>query len=157
MDDIVWNGVDASDPVAVAAMSRYFAELDERFDGGFDPGDALTADAPSFRAPSGGFLVATADGEPVACGGVQRIDDTTAEIKRMWVSGDMRGRGLGRAMLTELETLAAALGYQRVVLDTNSALTEAIAMYRSGGYAEIERYNDNPYARHWFGRDLVTP
>ncbi len=157
MAEVVWAEVDPLDPSAVTAVTRYFAELDERFDDGFDPGDAIRTDAASYRPPTGTFVVAMVDGEVVACGAVQRHDGTTAEIKRMWVASDRRGLGLGRRMLAELERMTGALGYRRVVLDTNSALTEAIAMYRSSGYDEIDRYNDNPYARHWFAKDLRAP
>ncbi|MEM9613304.1 MAG: bifunctional helix-turn-helix transcriptional regulator/GNAT family N-acetyltransferase [Actinomycetota bacterium] len=146
--------VDPRSEAALTSMGRYFAELDQRFTDGFDPGDTLVADAPALAAPDGAFVVAHSDGRPVACGGVQRIDDTTAEIKRMWVDGDWRGVGLGARMLRTLEDTAADLGYRRVVLDTNATLDEAIAMYQRTGYTSIERYNDNPYAQRWFARSL---
>lgn len=144
-------------PEAVAAVTAYFTELAARFPEGFDPGDAATADAASMAAPTGVFLVACADGEPVACGGVQRLDADTGEIKRMWVHPDLRGAGLGARMLRLLEEEVARLGHRRVRLDTNSSLTEAIAMYAAAGYRPIERYNDNPYARHWFEKDPIQP
>jgi hypothetical protein len=59
-------------------------------------------------------------------------------------------------MLSELESRVARLGHQRVVLDTNAVLTEAIAMYERAGYTAIDRYNDNPYAMRWFARTLPT-
>jgi ribosomal protein S18 acetylase RimI-like enzyme len=77
-----------------------------------------------------------------------------AELKRMWVHEGWRGAGLGSRMLRRLEQEASDRGLTVVRLDTNSALTEAIAMYRRAGYREIERYNDNPYARHWFEKQL---
>ena len=130
------------------------SEIDQRFPTGFDPGDALIADAPSMRPPGGVFVVAHSDGEPVACGGVRSVDGTTAEIKRMWVHPHLRGTGFGRRMLTHLENCAGQLGHARVILDTNSTLLEAIAMYESSGYTPIGRYNDNPYAGRWFVKDL---
>ncbi|NNE12969.1 MAG: GNAT family N-acetyltransferase, partial [Ilumatobacter sp.] len=139
---------------ALAAMQAYFAELDERFVGGFDAGDTLTADAPAMRPPSGSFVVAVAGGDTIACGGIVRVDDETAEIKRMWVHADWRGVGLGRRMLARLEGEVATLGYRQVVLDTNEVLIEAVAMYERAGYRPIERYNDNPYAHHWFAKPL---
>ena len=135
-------------------MGRYFAELDERFPAGFDPGDTLVADAGDLEAPRGVFVVARADEAPVACGGVQTIDDGVGEIKRMWVDEAMRGRGLGRRLLAELEDQCRSLGHHTVRLDTNSRLPEAVAMYRRSGYSEIERYNDNPYPDHWFEKRL---
>jgi len=132
------------------AMAQYFAELDARFDGGFDPGDAL-ADARAYQPPTGAFVLAA---ERSGCGAVVRVDDERAEIKRMWVAPAARGRGLGRRLLLRLEDEARALGATTVILDTNGVLTEAIAMYTAAGYRAIERYNDNPYAQHWFAKSL---
>jgi len=137
---------------AVAATGHYFAELDRRFPGGFDPGDARYAGSGSTEGSV--FVVATSDGRPVACGGVVRVDERTGEIKRMWVADDWRGAGLGTRMLRHLEAEAARLGYRRVVLDTNATLVEAVAMYVRAGYAHVERYNDNPYAQAWFAKEL---
>lgn len=154
---ITFETVDPRSDAALDAMNAYFAELAVRFSDGFDPGDTLAADAPAMRPPTGTFVVARSDGAVAACGGVQRHDDVTAEIKRMWVHPDWRGEGLGRRMLTQLETHVAALGYAHVVLDTNDTLTEAISMYERAGYRSIERYNDNPYARRWFAKSLPPP
>jgi DNA-binding MarR family transcriptional regulator len=138
--------VDPADPAAREAAAHYFAELDRRFAGGFDPGEPDDA---------GTFLVATSAGRPVAYGGVRPLSAETGEIKRMWVHDDWRGAGLGSRMLRELEELARRLGHTRVVLDTNRTLDEAVAMYARAGYAEIERYNDNPYAEAWFEKSLA--
>ena len=106
--------------------------------------------------PRGTFLVAFADdGTVVGCGGVQAHDDETAEVKRMWIHPEWRGAGLGRRLLATLEQHCTALGYTRVVLDTNATLTEAIAMYESAGYSPTEQYNDNPYAQRWFTKHLA--
>ena len=99
--------------------------------------------------PAGVFLVATLRDEPIGCGGLKFHDDW-AELKRMWVAPDARGLGIGRRLLTELEARAAAHGSRVVRLDTNGTLREAIAMYRSAGYVEIEPFNDERYAQHWF-------
>ena len=146
--------VDPASEQAVWAIGQYFEELDRRFPTGFDPGDSLIVDAPSMRSPTGTFVVAHSDGGAVACGGVKSLDETTGEIKRMWVHPEMRGAGIGRRMLEHLEQRAEQLGHTQVVLDTNSTLLEAIAMYERAGYASIERYNDNPYARRWFAKAL---
>jgi GNAT superfamily N-acetyltransferase len=104
--------------------------------------------------PAGVFVVATSDGEPVACGGLHQIAPQMAEIKRMWVHPDWRGAGLGARMLTHLEDRARELGHCRVNLDTNGTLVEAIAMYQRAGYEPVERYNDNPYAEAFFSKAL---
>ncbi|MFL5980671.1 MAG: GNAT family N-acetyltransferase, partial [Gaiellaceae bacterium] len=77
-----------------------------------------------------------------------------AYLKRMWVSPDLRGVGLGRRLLRELEELARAHGAGAVQLETNRALTEAIALYRASGYCEVGPFNDEPYAHHWFEKRL---
>jgi GNAT superfamily N-acetyltransferase len=152
---VTFDDVDPTGPAATAAMEAYFAELDARFPGGFDPAGALGRHAKPMGPPHGAFVVARApDGAVVSCGGVQRIDHDTAEIKRMWVDPSWRGHGLGRRMLAELELRASRLGHARVVLDTNAVLTEALAMYGAAGYQPTDRYNDNPYAQHWFAKSL---
>jgi GNAT superfamily N-acetyltransferase len=145
---------DPASPDARQAMSSYFAELNDRFPTGFDAGDALTADPIAFQAPHGAFVIVSDGAASVGCGGIQRMDATTGEIKRMWIHADSRGIGLGRRLLDHLELVARQLGYTRVVLDTNATLTVAIAMYEHAGYDPIERYNDNPYAQRWFGKNL---
>jgi DNA-binding MarR family transcriptional regulator/GNAT superfamily N-acetyltransferase len=145
--------VDPRSPAAQDALARYFAELDARFPEGFDPGDGLT-DVDALCPPAGAFLVARSDEETVGCGGVQRVDDVTAEIKRMWIHPDWRGLGLGGRLLRRLEAVVGQLGHARVILDTNGTLVEAIAMYERAGYRSIDRYNDNPYAQRWFAKEL---
>jgi len=154
---VTFEAVDPSSPDAITAMTAYFDELDERFPGGFDRGDAISAGASTMTSPRGTFLVAIADdGTVVGCGGVQAHDDETAEVKRMWIHADWRGAGLGRRLLAALEDHCVALGYTVVVLDTNASLTEAIALYEAVGYAPTEPYNDNPYAQRWFTKPLPT-
>jgi DNA-binding MarR family transcriptional regulator/GNAT superfamily N-acetyltransferase len=146
--------VPAGSSDAVGAVRRYFAELDERFPGGFDPGDAATSDVAGMSPPYGVFLVGRVDGEVMACGGLQRHRRTIGEIKRMWISPEWRGCGLGARMLAGLEGEARRLGCREVYLDTNGTLLEAIALYGRAGYRAIDRYNDNPYAQAWFAKRL---
>ncbi|MCU1398063.1 MAG: GCN5-related N-acetyltransferase [Acidimicrobiales bacterium] len=149
-----FDAVDPRSADARWAMDQYFAELDRRFSDGFDPTGVYDTDAAALRAPTGAFVVLRSDHETLGCGGVQRVDDATSEIKRMWIRADWRGAGLGRRLLEHLERVAREHGRSRVVLDTNGSLTEAISMYGRMGYQTIERYNDNPYAQHWFAKDL---
>jgi DNA-binding MarR family transcriptional regulator/N-acetylglutamate synthase-like GNAT family acetyltransferase len=151
------ESVDVASDEAVAAVRRYFDELDERFPHGFDPGDALAADLEQMRPPRGDFLVLRAEGDVVACGGLQPHTRQVGEIKRMWVDPAWRGCGLAGRLLTALEDRARELGCRQVYLDTNATLTEAIALYERAGYRRIERYNDNPYAEAWFAKGLTGP
>jgi DNA-binding MarR family transcriptional regulator/ribosomal protein S18 acetylase RimI-like enzyme len=153
---IVVDEVAPDSAVAHAALDRYFAELDSRFRSGFDPG-AAGDDVDMMRAPHGTFLVLRDDDSIVGCAGLHRIDDVTGEVKRMWVDPDWRGLGLGGRLLAAVEDRAQALGCITVVLDTNESLDEAIAMYERAGYSRIDRYNDNPYAHHWFSKVLRSP
>jgi ribosomal protein S18 acetylase RimI-like enzyme len=151
---VAFDEVAPDSPDARAALERYFAELDARFRSGFDPGAGGADDVEPMRTPRGTFVVIRDDGATVGCAGLHRIDESTGEIKRMWIDPDWRGVGLGRRLLAHLERRAAELGCAAVVLDTNETLDEAIAMYERAGYGRIERYNDNPYAHHWFGKQL---
>ncbi|HEX7049476.1 MAG TPA: helix-turn-helix domain-containing GNAT family N-acetyltransferase [Longimicrobiales bacterium] len=149
--------IERVDPASRSArwcVSRYFAELAERFEEGFDPGRSLPADDAELRPPRGAFLVASVDGEPVACGAVKRIAPGVGSLKRMWVADSVRGVGVGRRMLEALEAQARELGLTTLRLETNRALVEAIRLYRSAGYVEVAPFNADPYADHWFEKRL---
>ena len=72
----------------------------------------------------------------------------------MWVAPEVRGVGVGRRILTELERLAAKAGIRVVQLETNRALSEAISLYRASGYSEVNPFNAEPCAHHWFEKRL---
>jgi DNA-binding MarR family transcriptional regulator/predicted N-acetyltransferase YhbS len=149
--------VDPASPMARDVVGRYFAEIGRRF--GFDPSGETEKDALLLAPPTGVFVVALSDGEPVACGGLQAIapladGHSVVEFKRMWVHDDWRGAGLGSRLLRHLEDRARALGHGTARLDTNAALTEAIGMYQRAGYRAIGRYSDNPWATHFFEKRL---
>jgi DNA-binding MarR family transcriptional regulator len=148
------EAVDASQPAAQHCLDAYFAELDRRFDTGFDPALSSAPDLDAMRPPAGLFLVATLRGEPVGCGGLQFQRGAPPIIKRMWVDESARGLGIGRRLLAELEVRARANGGRRVRLDTNRSLREAINLYRSAGYREVEAFSDERYAHHWFEKRL---
>jgi GNAT superfamily N-acetyltransferase len=90
--------------------------------------------------PDGRFVVVFDRDEPVACGAIRRHDAATAEIKRMWVRPQARGRGLARLVLRELESTAAARGYRALVLETGLRQPEALALYESHGYTTIPSF-----------------
>lgn len=149
--------VTAEDPASEDArwcLSHYFAELAERFEERFEPGRTLPADAADLVPPAGAFLIARVGGEPAGCGALKTHRPGVGEIMRMWVDHAHRGLGIGARILDALEEQAVALGHRSVRLYTNRSLDEAKAMYRSRGYEEIPRYNDDPYANHWFEKRL---
>ena len=137
-------------------MQAYFTDLSHRFDSGFDPARSIPADDQDLTPPAGVLLVATLRGEPVGCGALKYHDDAPAEVKRMWVSPIVRGLGLGRRLLAELEDRAAARGVRVLRLETSRSLTEAIGLYQSAGYREVNAFNQEPYAHHWFEKTIIA-
>ncbi|WP_332642269.1 GNAT family N-acetyltransferase [Aeromicrobium sp.] len=154
-DDVSLELVDPGSAEAREAVAAYLLELDERFEEGFDPSEAA-GDEEKFGGDHGVFIVAVLGGGVVGCGGLTTIGEGVAEIKRMWVAKDARGRGVAGQIRRRLEELAVELGHDVVRLDTNRALTNAIEMYRAAGYADVERYNANPYADFWFEKRLTS-
>jgi GNAT superfamily N-acetyltransferase len=146
--------VDPASRVARWCVAQYFAELVERFEEGFDPAQSIPTDDVDFRPPLGAFIVASVDGEPVACGAVKSIAPDIGYLKRMWVARAVRGLGLGRRMLAAFELEAQELGFTTLRLETNRALAEAIRLYKSSGYVEVAPFNAEPYANHWFEKHL---
>jgi GNAT superfamily N-acetyltransferase len=118
------------------------------------PAVGPTALPEEFEPPHGAFLIVYVDGEAVGCGGFKHLDPDTAEIKRMFVSQKVRGRGLGKRLLEQLESGARDAGYKAIRLDTGDRLPAAIHLYRGAGYQEIPDYNGNPSASHWFEKRL---
>ena len=143
---------DSSD--AKWCLQQYFADLRERFEGGFDAGKSIPADSGELRPPRGTFLVARLDGRPVGCGAVKSITPGIGSIKRMWVSPGVRRVGVGRRLLVALEKEAAGLRMGLLRLETNRSLHEAQALYRRNGYREVPAFNDEPYADHWFEKRI---
>jgi GNAT superfamily N-acetyltransferase len=107
----------------------------DRFEGRFDPDRALQPGDDDLRPLRGVVLLATADGQSHGCVAV-RLTSATADLKRLWVAPASRGLGLASRLLAAAETGARALGATTIRLDTNRALTEAIALYRARGLAE---------------------
>lgn len=139
---------------ARGCLDAYFAELARRFEEGFDTTKGNKVSDAEMTPPNGFFLVARRAGEPIGCGALLRVSDEVAEIKRMWIAPAARGQGLARRLVEKLEGIARQQGFRKIWLDTNRSLREAQALYRRQGYAEISRYNDNPYADHWFEKLL---
>jgi ribosomal protein S18 acetylase RimI-like enzyme len=147
--------VDPTDAEARRCLAAYAAELDRRFDEGFDPATLVAPE--EVRGPRGAFLVAQADGRSIGCIALRALHENVGEIRHLWIDPAARGMGLARRLLGALEVEAARRGCTVVRLDTHRSLAEAIGLYRSAGYREITPYNDNPYAAHWFEKDLDRP
>jgi ribosomal protein S18 acetylase RimI-like enzyme len=137
-------------------LRAYAVELDRRVGGASHSWPGISSTLAQVRPPRGLFLVATLRAEPIGCAGLKLPPGQPAEVKRMWVAEQARGLGLGRRLLAEVERRAAEAGRDTIRLETNGALVEAIALYRSSGYEEVEPFNDEPYAHHWFAKRLVA-
>ena len=135
-------------------IQQYFTELNERFEMGFDPALSISAYAHELTPPAGLLLIARLRDEPVGCGALKFHENAIGELKRMWVAPQVRGLGLGRRLLLALEHEAREAGMTILHLETNHTLTEAIELYRHSGYREVEAFNDEPYAQHWFEKRL---
>ena len=149
------RSVDPEHPDARRCLAAYFRELNARSGVPFDPSTGSTAEPEELRSPRGVMLVAYLRGTAVGCGALKHHPDWSAsDIKRMWIHEGARGRGVGRRLLEELERRAVAHGDRVVQLETNAVLVEAIALYRSAGFLEVAPFNDEPFADHWFRKDL---
>ncbi len=153
-DQLQIREADPDSPEALSCLRSYFDEIIARVAAARpeyfplpDPG------ADSYRAPQGRFLVAWSDDLPIGCVSLRAIDDRTAEVKRLWVHSSARGQGLSRRMMAAIEAEARKAGYHRLRLDTNSALTEAIALYRASGWTDIPPYTSPP-ADTWLEKVL---
>ena len=146
--------IDPQHPDAVQSLTAYYTELGARFEQGFDVSLSADPEADDMRPPRGTFLVAYRDDEAIGCGGLKGTDKGYAEVKRLWVSPDARGLGLAKRLMTAIEDAARSLGIATLRLDTNSALPEAVRLYQTTGWTEIDRFNDDPYPDHFFEKHL---
>jgi GNAT superfamily N-acetyltransferase len=147
--------MEASDtPVSEQLQRAYFADIASRYPG-WSPDLIPSADPAEVAPPVGAWIVAYLDDQPVGCGGVKRLDDASAELKRIYLAAAARGRGLGRRLLETLEQHARELGYERLRLDTGNLQPEALCLFRSAGYEQIPDYNGNTWATYWMEKRLA--
>jgi GNAT superfamily N-acetyltransferase len=136
----------AGSPAAQALLTAMEQEMFDLYDMQEMPTPASTEE---LDPPGGGaYVVGWEDGRAVAGGALKRLGPGVAEVKRMYVVPDARGRGLARRLLAAIEDTARELGYERVRLDTGASQPHARALYESAGYQDVADYNDNPYAAY---------
>ena len=145
---------DPADPAAQGCLAAYYAELNARFQGGFQVELSRDPGAADLVRPRGAFIIAFAGDQPVGCIALKGTDKGYAEIKRMWIASGQRGSGLAKQLMLAVEGAARELGITVLRLDTNSALSHAIAIYRHWGWREIPRFNDDPYAEVFFEKSI---
>jgi len=140
-EETFWVDVgDPRGPEAAGLISSLSAELARRYDymedglGGFKPEDAL--------GPKGAFVIGRIGGNPIACGAIRPLEDSVAELKRVFVKVDFRGRGYSKVIVNELERQARVRGYRVMRLETGVRQPEAISLYESLGYHRIPNYGE---------------
>jgi putative acetyltransferase len=125
---------------ARALIEALNAELSERYPE--EGANHFRLDPEEVADGQGAFLIASRFGTPVGCGAVRRLATGTGEIKRMYVSPDARGRGIGRAVLAALEAEARTLGITRLVLETGLRQVEAVTLYERTGFSRIPAFGE---------------
>ncbi|MCQ0990474.1 bifunctional helix-turn-helix transcriptional regulator/GNAT family N-acetyltransferase [Jiella marina] len=153
-EKIEMREVDPRAPEAVHCLQAYYGELARRFPQGFEVSLSRDPEAGAMVRPRGSFIVAFSDGLPIGCVGLKGTGADYSEIKRLWVSPAARGLGLAHQLMARIEAIARELFITVLRLDTNSALPEAVALYRRAGLREIDRFNDDPYPDHFFEKRL---
>lgn len=146
--------IDPRSEEARFCLGEYYAELARRFEAGFDVALSRDPEAADMVPPRGAFVVALSDGLPVGCVGLKGHGGEVAEIKRLWVAPGARGLGLARRLMAAAEEAARRLSIRLLRLDTNSALPEALRLYRTSGWTQIDRFNDDPYPDLFFEKAL---
>lgn len=149
-------------PDAVAVLRDYFDDVASRYYGRQATEaeiDAALAEDPSdhLDPPTGFFFVAREDGEVVGCVGVKLAEPGIAELTRMYVKKAARRRGWGARLLRAAEDAARRSDARTMRLDTRDDLFEALALYRSRGYQEVEPFGLRLYADHWLERRFSCP
>ncbi len=153
-DRIAIEEADPRDDAARYCLGAYYAELGRRFEQGFDVSLSCDPDAIDMVRPRGVFLLAMSDGLPIGCVGLKGTGGDVAEIKRLWTCPTARGLGIARRLMHAVEAVARELAVKTLRLDTNSALHEAMNLYRTSGWVEIDRFNEDPYPDHFFEKHL---
>ena len=141
-------------PVSTALVADYVSEIRSMYPK-WSPNVPPRMTGQDVEPPTGRWLLAYRHGRAVGCAGLKRIDEQTAEIKRIYVVPGARGTGVSRALLEHLERAARDAGYQAVRLDTGAKQPASVALFSSSGYQPIADYNGNPVAAYWFEKRLT--
>lgn len=153
-DHIQITRADPDDPEVLAALAAYGDYLTATIpDEGPNPIQLPLPDAPAYRPPHGAVLLARSDGFTLGTVSLHPLAPGLGEIKRLFIAPSARGLGLARRLMRAIEDEARALGYRNLKLDTNGALTKALALYHADGWQPCPPYSAFP-ATHWFSKPL---
>ena len=148
--------IEARDPLSEEALFLlHEAALEARrlYSDSIDPGAPMPANQP--LRPGDVYLIAFSDGSPVGCGALRKLDDRTAEIRRMYVLRQARRTGIARGILVHLEEEASRLGYDALLLETGNRQHPAMSLYESYGFTRIPlfgHYVNDPTSVCYFKR-----
>ncbi|HEV7951126.1 MAG TPA: GNAT family N-acetyltransferase [Glaciihabitans sp.] len=156
---MTFRSVDPLSAPAVDILREYYVDIVGRYWGRAATSaevDVAIADEPSddLTDTTGVLLIATIGDEVVGCGGVRFVDETTGELTRIFIRPTHRGAGVATRLMTELEARARSNGLGVLQLSTRSDLVEARRLYARLGYSEVPAFNSDPYAHHWFAKQL---
>ena len=147
--------VESADSInSLALQQAFFADIATRYPG-WNPSSSQSVETHELAPPTGIWLVAYLDDQPIGCGGLQALDPETAEIRRIFLDKSARRHGIGRALLAELESHALRIGYRQVRLTTGDKQPEALELFRSAGYREIPPFTCGNFTRHWMEKTLI--
>ncbi|MEU8634690.1 GNAT family N-acetyltransferase [Amycolatopsis sp. NPDC048633] len=151
--------IDVAHPAAVAIMREYMDEVASRYYGRPITEAELTyyvAEAPGtdLVAPTGAFLLGRRDGKVAGCAGTRVVAPGISELTKVFVKPEHRGSGIAPLLVAAAEDAALRLGSTLMRLDTRHDLVEARALYAKLGYDEVEPFNDEQFAEHWFAKTL---
>ncbi len=152
--EISWEPGSVDDGPGGQLAQAMREEIAEMYDGLELDGESMPRAGQAELSPPGGLFIVGRVTGAVCCGGVKRLDDRTCEFKKMYVVPELRGRGVARRLLYQLEDRARALGYEIARLDTGPQQLNARALFESEGYTEIEDFNGNPIAVFWGEKPL---
>jgi GNAT superfamily N-acetyltransferase len=152
-DDVTVAAEPADADVSLALQKAFFADIAARYPG-WAPASSQSVQPSDLAPPNGVWLVAYHDRRAIGCGGLQRLDRDTAEIRRLFIDESARGHGLGRRLLAELESHARRLGYKRVRLTTGDSQAESLRLFQTANYQEIPPFTGGVFTRHWMEKSL---
>jgi GNAT superfamily N-acetyltransferase len=151
---------DPSLPEARAVLREYFGEIISRYNDRPATSEEITvemekASSDDLSGTTGVFIVAYRTSDPVGCIGLRFRPGPVGQVTRMFVVATERRKGVGTALLSEIEVIARRHGITRLELDTRHDLVEARRLYVRSGYQEVPAFNAGPYAEHWYAKLLT--
>ena len=154
MTSVRVEALDPTDPRSQSALTQFLNEMVERVGA-----DVLEIDiAQEAREDSGkNFFIVALDEKDnvVGCGSLIQIEPEVGQIRRMWVNPVLRGHGIGRRLLSALEGAGAVSGYEFIRLEVYEALTEALLLFETSGYVQVDPWEQSPPDLKAYQKQLI--